>query len=213
MKSPGHVPARWKLADQTDIFLSSSHTCHPLTERVRDSRRTGHHESRSRLGWSEDFDSALEIACLVVQGYDSHLERQCTPVHRLVDGGEILHPLEIVVESEGQRAGVFTIDTPGRQLAATAHLLAELVPQQSTRRVVDVAKRPLMIEYDHRLAQLVEHLDPRPPHKVIWMAGHASITAKPVKIFARETVFCGPKTSSTFDLEALLGLGLRLREI
>jgi hypothetical protein len=50
-----------------------------------------------------------------------------------------------------------------------------------------------MVENDHRLAKLVEHLDPCPPNKVFWIAGHASITAKLSRLFALETVLGRPE--------------------
>ena len=65
-----------------------------------------------------------------------------------------------MVECEGQRTGVLTIEPAGGELAAAPDLAALLVSEKEPCRLIDMAEVSLTVEDDNCLTKLVEDLEP-----------------------------------------------------
>ena len=179
-----HVPAGRCLANDTDVCAPSSEGCDTLSEGVGHSRTSGQIEAGLRISGSQDFNRAPEPASFVSQRNDRDPQGQRTPVNRVIDGGEVLNPLEPRFECKGQGTGIFAVDPASRELAPPTDSLPVLIAQQSSSSVIHMLKGALMIEDDNRFAELIEDLDPCPPNEIFFVLGHASITARMAGLFA-----------------------------
>ena len=129
-------------------------------QRSGDERRTGEVEPRIRIPRTENLHRPEKTAVVIPQWNHRDAQGHGPPVLGAIDGGEVLHLLDVTLEGKGQGTGILTIHTLGGQAAAAADCLILLIPQQAPRRRVDKTEDALVVENQHRIVNALQHIRP-----------------------------------------------------